>query len=137
MLAGAFAIQAQEGMTAEVSRTLNNMAMISFREKNYQGAIKQYRELVVWDRRTGNLQGVAIIRQTIMSRIYEHHLTRPQMARRSYPKAPSSGSSARRVISRRWNSVANDCRDGGSKNHCHATEVGGVVAIAGIPAAGP
>lgn len=74
-------------MIAEVSRTLTNMAMISVREENYQGAIKLYRELVVLDRRIGNLQGIAIIRQT-MSSIYEHHLTRPQIARRSYPQAP-------------------------------------------------
>jgi tetratricopeptide (TPR) repeat protein len=86
LLTEAFAIYAQAGMTAEVSRTLNNMAMTYVRQENYQGAMKQYQELIVWDRRTENLIGVAITMQN-MGSIYENHLARPQMARRSYLEA--------------------------------------------------
>lgn len=86
LLTEAFAIYVQEGMTVEVSRALNNMALTYIREGNYHGAVKQYQELVVWDRRTDNLQGVAITMQN-MGRIYEQYLDQPQMARRSYLEA--------------------------------------------------
>ncbi len=70
----------------EVSKSLNNIALTYLKELDFDGALKGYRELLRWDKETGNRLG-EVITLNNMAFIYDHYLGKPEEAKVSYRKA--------------------------------------------------
>ena len=79
-------IYKQLNMKPEVSKSLNNIAGTYMRERNFKEAIKQYEDLLKWDRQTQNKFGVGITLYNI-GLIYQNHLRRYEDAKKKYLEA--------------------------------------------------
>ena len=75
-------------MKPEVSKSLNNIAGTYVRERNFKEAIKQYEDLLNWDKETNNELGVAITLNN-MGLIYQNYLRQRSEAKRKYSEALS------------------------------------------------
>ena len=81
-------IYKQLNMKPEVSKSLNNIAGTYVRERNFKEAIKQYEDLLNWDKETNNELGVAITLNN-MGLIYQNYLRQRSEAKRKYSEALS------------------------------------------------
>ncbi len=86
LLTRALEIYRDEGMAPEVSKAMNNMALIYIQEGRFTAAIDQYNSLLLWDRKTENQLGIAITKNN-MGLVYERYLMQPAEARRNYLEA--------------------------------------------------
>lgn len=82
----ALGIYKEMGLNSEVSKSLNNIALTYLKELDFEGALKEYRELLQWDKETGNLLG-NVITLNNMGVIYDHYLGNREKAHSSYERA--------------------------------------------------
>ncbi len=86
LLSQALEIYITQNMKTEVSKTLNNIASTHIKENNFVEALLSYKELMRWDKDSGNQLGAAITYSN-MGSIYEKYLSKPEKAYENYIKA--------------------------------------------------